>query len=100
MKIKEMKLDELRPDPKNPRTISKSQMGALSRSLDRWGVVEPIVVNKDGTIIGGHQRYESLRKAGVKKVACVVLDLSVSEAHALNLALNRISGEFDDDLLS
>ena len=100
MRIETRRLDELRPDPKNPRVISQSQMAALSRSLERWGLVEPLVVNKDGTIIGGHQRYDALRQIGVTETPCVIVDLPSSDARALNIALNRISGEWDEPKLA
>jgi len=64
--------------------------------MKRWGIIEPIIVNKDHTIIGGHQRYKALKEAGEKMAPCVVVDLKTTEARALNLALNRISGDWDE----
>ncbi len=98
-RIETRKLAALKPDPANPRVMPTEQMKALKRSVERWGLVEPIVINHDGTVIGGHQRYEALRAMGATEAPCVVLDLDPSDARALNLALNRISGEWDEPKL-
>jgi len=95
-----MRLADLRPDEGNPRIMPPDQGEALARSIARWGVVEPIVVNKDGTIIGGHQRFEALRRMGATEAPCVVLDLDPNDARALNIALNKISGEWDEPALA
>ena len=57
------------------------------------------MVNKDGTIIGGHQRIEAAKNLGMEEVPVVQVDMPENKAKALNLALNRIGGEFDDALL-
>ncbi len=88
-------LGSLKPDPANPRSMPEEQMKALETSIDRWGLVDPIVINKDGTIIGGHQRYEALKRKGIAEADVVVLDLPENEARALNIALNRIHGDWD-----
>jgi len=98
-KIVMLPLSKLKEDPKNPRTISPTQLRALGNSMKRWGIIEPIIVNKDHTIIGGHQRYKALKEAGEKMAPCVVVDLEPTEAKALNLALNRISGDWDESSL-
>jgi len=74
-------------------------MGKLAIVLTRFGVVEPLVINKNMTIIGGHQRYDALKKLGATEAPCVVLDVSAGDAQALNLALNQIHGEWDEDKL-
>lgn len=98
---------KLKPDPKNPRRISKRQMQALEASIDAEGFVVPVVVQKStNMLIGGHQRVEALLKLCREdkktppKIPAVILDVTDRRAKILNLALNNIEGEFDEDLLS
>lgn len=83
----------------NPRKISKKELQKLTESIKTYGLVQPIVVNKDYTIIGGHQRVEACRQLGVTDVDVYRLDLNGDDEKTLNLALNRISGEWDDAAL-
>jgi DNA modification methylase len=71
-------------------------MAGLRRSISKWGLVQPLVVRRaDDAIIGGHQRWEAAKALGHQHVPVVYVDLSEAEAKALNLALNRIQGEWD-----
>jgi hypothetical protein len=88
-------IDQLKPAPYNPRKISKSMMDALIKNIKEFGIVDPLVVNKDLTIIGGHQRYYACKTLKIKKIPCVVLDLTKNKEKILNIALNKITGEFD-----
>ncbi len=72
-------------------------------SVDRFGLVQPVVFNqRTGRVVGGHQRLKVLRAQGVKDVPVAVVDLSDTDEKALNIALNNphIAGEFTDDLQS
>ena len=89
----------LSPSAYNPRTISPQEFAKLRRSLREFGFVEPVVVNNGNKIIGGHQRVRAAIEEGLKRVPIVRLDLPEKKAQALNLALNRISGEWDLPLL-
>ncbi|OGT25334.1 MAG: hypothetical protein A2Z17_04600 [Gammaproteobacteria bacterium RBG_16_66_13] len=94
-------IDELRPDPVNPRRISDDELEALTRSIREFGFVQPIIARRqDRTVVGGHQRLVAARKLGFQRVPVVFVDLSEEQAHLLNLALNRISGEWDQELLA
>lgn len=93
-------IDTLNPAEYNPRQISKHDLESLKRSLTEFGFVEPVVINKDNTIIGGHQRVKAAKELGIEQVPVIQLDLDKDKEKALNLALNRISGEFDEDMLS
>lgn len=84
----------------NPRRISGREMDSLKRSLKKFGAVDPAVVNADGTIIGGHQRVSAATKLGWDSFPVVRVDLDEQSARLLNLALNRISGEWDETKLS
>jgi ParB-like chromosome segregation protein Spo0J len=93
-------IGELRPDPANPRRISDQEMESLTRSIRQFGLVAPIIARKeDKVVIGGHQRLLAARRLGLKQVPVLFLDLSQEQAKLLNLALNRISGAWDQELL-
>jgi ParB-like chromosome segregation protein Spo0J len=101
-KIVNVKLKDLKKHPKNPRTLSKIQFDHLKESLDRFGLVEKLIVNTDMMIIGGHQRYEVLKKSKVKEVDCWIPDVTLSEKEVeeLLLRLNRNHGDFNYDELA
>ena len=86
--------------PYNPRQISDHDLMALGRSMTTFGVVEPIVVNRrTNRIVGGHQRVKAAEGAGVEQLPVVHVDLDEAAEMQLNVALNRIHGEFDVDKL-
>jgi DNA modification methylase len=94
-------LDQLHPDPANPRRISEDELDALERSLRQFGFVQPVLARReDRTVIGGHQRLVAARRLGLTSVPVTWLDISVEQARLLGLALNKISGSFDDALLA
>lgn len=96
-----MALESLRAAPYNPRRISDRSLAGLGESIKRFGLVEPIVWNKQtGNVVGGHQRLRVLRAQGESEASVVVVDLAIGEEHALNVALNSpsIAGEWADDL--
>jgi len=99
--IEQVPIDQLRPDPANPRRISEDELDSLERSLRQFGFVQPVLARKaDGTVIGGHQRLVAARRLGLATVPVTYLDLSIEQARLLNLALNKISGSWDDALLA
>ena len=99
--ISEVAIDELKADPANPRRISDAELEALTRSLREFGLVDPIIARaSDRTVIGGHQRLLAARRLGLKTVPVIYLDVSKEKAQLLNVALNKISGDFDQELLA
>ena len=69
--------------------------------MSEFGYVEPIVWNKrTGNIVGGHQRYKILKDLNYQDAECVAVDLDETHEKALNVALNKINGEFDIPLLT
>jgi DNA modification methylase len=91
----------LKPAPYNPRRIAPAAMAGLTRSLERFGNVQPIVWNKrSGLVVGGHQRLKVLKNKKIRQTTVVVVDLDEREERALNIALNssHIAGEFTADL--
>jgi len=102
MDIQTRKLSELVHADYNPRKRLKPidpEYQKIARSIDEFGYVDPIIVNSDNTIIGGHQRATVLKDKGFDDVQVVVLDLSKEREKALNVALNKISGEWDLEML-
>jgi DNA modification methylase len=82
--------------PYNPRTIADHDLEALRRSLRYFGTVEPVVVNqRSGHIVGGHQRVKAALAEKIESLPVVYVDLDDPSERQLNLALNRIHGEFD-----
>ncbi|HJX67357.1 MAG TPA: ParB N-terminal domain-containing protein, partial [Candidatus Limnocylindrales bacterium] len=99
--VEQVPIDQLRPDAANPRRIGDEELESLTRSLRQFGFVQPVLARKeDGTVIGGHQRLLAARRLGLTTVPVTYLDISVEQARLLNLALNKISGSWDDALLA
>lgn len=101
MIIEKKKISDLKPAPYNPRKSSDKQEENLKKSLEKFGVVEPIVFNKrTGYIVGGHFRIRELKKLGYKEVDCVIVDLNEDDEKELNIRLNANTGEWDWDKLA
>ena len=105
--IRRIPLSSLNPAPYNPRVQLKPgdpEFESLRRSMGSFGVVEPLVWNKrTGHLVGGHQRLAVLRAmggAGATEADVSVVDLPLAREKALNLALNRIQGRWDEDRLA
>jgi hypothetical protein len=101
VRIETRRISTLRNAPYNPRRISDSALRGLQSSVERFGLVQPIIVNeRTGYIVGGHQRVKALKAAGATDALVVLVDLPDTEERALNLALNSpaISGEFTEGL--
>ena len=101
MKIEIKKLTELKPAPYNPRQSNAEQEKQLKSSLEKFGVVEPIIFNKQtGYIVGGHFRIRELKKLGYKEIECVIVDLNEADEKELNIRLNANTGSWDWDELA
>jgi len=100
--VQQRQISELIENEKNPRRLTKEQGIQLERSIKKFGLCEPIVINTDNTIIGGHQRFRILKKMGHKDVAVYVPDEAISQklSDELNIRLNKNSGSWDFDLLA
>src|SRR5712691_9563757 len=99
--VEDVPIDELRPDPANPRRISDDELEALARSLRSFGFVQPVLAGReDRSVIGGHQRLVAARRLGYETVPVTWLDINAVHARLLGLALNRISGTWDEQLLA
>ena len=104
MLVKTLPINELKPADYNPRKDLKpgdADYEKLKRSLAEFGYVEPVIYNHTtGRIVGGHQRVKVLADLGHDTVDCVVVELDETREKALNVALNKISGEWDQDKLA
>jgi len=99
MRYERRRIADLVPDPDNPRVITKQAKRALSASVKRFGLVQPIVINETtGHVVGGHQRIDVLREQGVDEVDVVIGAWTADEERVLNVALNNpgAQGTFDD----
>ena len=100
--IKKVAIKDISPAKYNPRKISEEALAGLQSSLKEFGFVDPLIVNKrNNVLVGGHQRLKAAEKLGIKEVPVVYVDLDEAKEKALNIALNseKISGEFDAQLL-
>src|SRR5437867_10125559 len=101
LQIIQVPIDELHPDPANPRKISDAELDALTRSMRQFGFVQPVIARHDDhVVVGGHQRLVAARRLGYKTVPTIFVALSSEQSHLLNLALNKISGDWDEALLA
>lgn len=100
--LEKRNIGDLHEYAKNPRTLSKEQGDHLHESISKFGQCEPIVINVDNIVIGGHQRLRTLRKLRYKEVDVYVPNeaLSDKDVEELNIRLNRNVGDWDFDMLA
>lgn len=101
--VREIEIGKLNAAPYNPRVELEPGMPEWEKlrvSIETFGNVEPIVWNeRTGNVIGGHQRLKVLKALGYKTVPCSVVDLSEEDEKILNVALNKIKGQWDYEKL-
>ena len=104
MEWKELKIDDLKPAEYNPRKKLKAgdkEYEKIKNSILEFGYVEPVIVNFDMTVIGGHQRLTVLKDLGYDIVQAVMVHIEdEAKVKALNIALNKITGSWDEQLLA
>ncbi|MCG1024531.1 site-specific DNA-methyltransferase [Dehalobacter sp.] len=104
MQIEKLKTELLIPADYNPRKDLKTgdpEYEKLKRSIEQFGYVEPVIWNKaTGRVVGGHQRLKVLLDMGVTEVECVIIEMDAEKEKALNIALNKISGDWDKEKLA
>ena len=103
-KIIQRDIDSLIFAEYNPRQLTKDQYKHLKDSIERFGLVDPIIVNKNkerkNIIVGGHQRVKVAKDMKIKKVPVLEVDLSYAKERELNVRLNKNTGEWDFDNLA
>lgn len=103
MEFKKLKISDLKPASYNPRKALKpgdKEYEKIKNSIQEFGYVEPVIVNDDMTIIGGHQRCNVLQDLGYTEIDCIVISVDKTKEKALNIALNKITGEWNKELLA
>ena len=104
MEWRTIPVGDLRPAAYNPRKKLKAgdkEYEKIKNSIQEFGYVEPIIVNYNMTVIGGHQRLTVLKDLGYTEVECVVLHIEDEhKVKALNVALNKITGAWNEQLLA
>jgi DNA modification methylase len=104
MEIVNINVNELKPSEYNPRKMDKKEAKDLAESIKRFGLVDPIIVNRysgrENVIVGGHQRYHVAKEMGIVEIPCVYVELSLEKERELNLRLNKNVGQWDLDLLT
>ena len=106
MKTAELRMipvSELKPAEYNPRKKLKpgdKEYEKIKNSIEEFGFADPLVVNADMTVIGGHQRLTCAINMGYTEVPCAVVDIDKVREKALNIALNKITGAWDANLLA
>tara|TARA_R100000664_G_C2746999_1_gene134609 strand:- start:216 stop:962 length:747 start_codon:yes stop_codon:yes gene_type:complete len=104
IKTTQKKVKDLKASEYNPRQITKEQFNQLKDSVNKFGCVEPLIVNKNpkrkNVVIGGHQRLQVAKSLGYDVLPCVELDLTLEQEKELNIRLNKNGGTFDFDLLA
>ena len=101
--LKVIAVSELKPAEYNPRKKLKpgdKEYEKIKNSIEEFGFADPLVVNADMTIIGGHQRLTVAMDLGYTEVPCAVVDIDKVREKALNIALNKITGAWDENLLA
>ena len=105
MNIEKIEISKLKPATYNPRQITTKQYNDLKKSIERFGLVDPIIVNEyfvesGYVVVGGHQRLKICKELKYTEIDCVVLNLSKKDERELNVRLNKNTGEFDMDILA
>jgi len=101
--LKVLPVSVLKPAEYNPRKKLKpgdKEYKKIKASIEEFGFADPLVVNADMTIIGGHQRLTVAIDLGYTEVPCAVVDVDKTREKALNIALNKITGQWDDEMLA
>ncbi|WP_270167551.1 ParB N-terminal domain-containing protein [Paenibacillus sp. SYP-B4298] len=104
MNIQIIPIDKINPAAYNPRVDLQPgdpEYEKLRRSIEEFGYIDPIIWNqRTGNMVGGHQRHKILKVRGYTEVAVSVVDLDEQQEKLLNIALNKVSGRWDDEALA
>lgn len=98
MNLKKLKIGDLKMATYNPRkelTEKDKEYQKIKNSIIEFGYVTPIIVNSDMTVISGHQRLKVLKDLKYEDIDCIIVKFDKNKEKLLNIALNKISGEWD-----
>ena len=101
MQIINKKISELQPADYNPRQATEKQFKELKASIEKFGFVDPVIVNKrNNRIVGGHFRTKVAEDMGITEVPVFYIDLSDEDEQELNVRLNANTGSWDFEMLN
>lgn len=105
MKITKVKINQLKSAEYNPRKWNETELKNLQKSIDKFGIVDPLIVNsaknRFNIVIGGHMRLKVCRDIGFREMPCVYIDIpEIENEKELNLRLNANTGSWDYELLN
>lgn len=103
LKIQEIPVGELEPNPWNPNRMSEEMFAKLRAYVEREGFVEPLIVRPNGDgyqLLGGFHRWKLAKELGFPSVPCVVVELDDRRAKILSINLNELKGQSVPDLLA
>jgi hypothetical protein len=104
MEIKTVKINEIKPNPNNPRLIKDDKFRKLVKSIQEFPEmldIRPIVVNKDNIILGGNMRYKACKEAGLKEIPIIIADkLTEEQQREFLIKDNTSGGEWDWDMIA
>lgn len=99
MIIEKIAIEKIKEAAYNPRVDLKpgdTEFEKLKKSIAEFDIVEPLIWNRQtGNLVGGHQRLKILKDRGDSEVLVSIVELDETKEKALNLALNKISGDWD-----
>lgn len=102
-KLIKLNVDDLIENPRNAQTFNKEDLKNVETSIRKFGLADPLIINTDRMICGGHGRKSILKSMGVIEVDCYIPEkkLSPEDFDELSIRLNKnIAGEFDFDMLA
>ncbi len=104
IKVEYVDIQLLKPSTYNPRRWDKTAIKNLTKSIKKYGIVDPVIANKNkkryGVLIGGHFRYKVCKDLKINKIPVIWLNIpNIEKEKALNLTLNKVTGDWDWDLL-
>ena len=94
VQIEEVAIDDIWPDPANPREPDDARLHILGLSLSKLGFVLPLYCDQSGKILSGHQRHHLAKRAEIQSVPVVRLDLGSSRTRGVNVLFNRTTNDF------
>lgn len=104
MEVHQFKIADVQFADYNPRKLTNDQFEHLKKSLDRFGFVDPVIINRHpermNVLVGGHQRTRTWEKMGNSTVPAVFVELDIEKEKELNVRLNKNTGEWDFDMLA
>jgi DNA modification methylase len=100
MEYEQIDIESVKEADYNPRKISEKDFNNLKKSIKEHGQLRPLIINKNsGNLISGHQMLKVAKELNWKKLDVIYKELSIEQEKALNIAMNKISGQFDEDKL-